>query len=336
MATSPQPGRGPRAAAGVRPPVPPAKSAPGNSVPDSPQREDDGLSLQPLHSDEEQKAQVRRNRHRRMPDPVAGGKALDIGDTSKLLVYAGILVVATVLVTLWVIFKPEGKPAPSTPGPVASPDATKAPTPLAGAQKATAASPAPVDYTANPANKACYFAYGKFMSWAFAEAMEGTSEELTEKFKKDVSVKGVTDPDLVELCSQALEFFRIATPKPLRSAFGGQIRVDDSRGHGTDNATGAQQIKAINLNMRLLNRKALQRYGQPDLYQAPAGVAPMPHGMQMPNDPNSAPAFIPGVAGNTEPMPTPGDLSKSPANPELKVDPKNPNATRKPRVMEDE
>jgi hypothetical protein len=270
MATAAQPGKGPQQKPKIaaKPPAPAKKPPAGDN---------DELQLQP-HNDEEDKPKpVRRGRRHAAPEPVAGGKPLDVGDTSRLLVYAGIFAVAAILVAGWLLLKPENKPVTAAPS---TPDASTPAKPASGSNapsnnsKKPDAPVAPADYTVNPANKTCYFAYAKFMSWAYVEGLELDGKTLTEKFKAEVSTTGLTDPDLIQLCAQSLEMFKLGGDKALRKAAGIEVRVDEA-GRGTMTASKeAKEIKAINVNLRILSRQALQRYGQPELYQSTGKTTP--------------------------------------------------------------
>jgi hypothetical protein len=351
MATPPRQGKAPQRAPAPAP-APPPKSPPPAAAAANP---DDELMLQPVH-DEQAQAPARRHRPRHMPEPIAGGKALDIGDSSRFLVYGGILVVCVVLATLYYLFVAE-KPTvtTATTGAVSKSDppapasntkpASGSPAAAAGAEKKTDASGkpavgAPPDYTANPANKTCYYAYAKFMSWAYSSALEVDSGTLIEKFKAEVSKQGVTDPQVAEIYDQAIKLLRLSGT--LHNSSGTDIRVEENM-HGTTSASkNSQEIKAVNVNMRVLNRDLMQRYGQPELAKAEM-QAPKPKA------PEGAYPMNPGSAANSHAADVslglvPGDTgpgtktaAQPPKDTKTKLEPAAPTPPKKKKVdLDDE
>jgi len=239
-----------------------------------------------------------------MPPPITGGRPLDVGDTSRLLVYAGIFVVIVILATLYMLFKPDSAPvkiATSTASartvkdePPAAAPATRTPeapksinttapttpkvetvTPAKPASESPKAAPAPAPaLTDNAANKSAYFGYARFMAWAYSKGLELPGKALADKFKNEVSLKGVNDPDVTALYNESMEMFRACGDQTLRNS-GEQVRIDGPAGRASlEMSDTAKKVREANINMRVLNRKLEARYGKPEIpdFEAPPPV----------------------------------------------------------------
>jgi len=280
-------------------------AAPGNAPAASRAPADDELALQPVGDDEEEAARARRNRPHNMPPPITGGRPLDVGDTSRLLVYAGIFGVVVILATLYMLFKSDGpaktvineataRPAEKGAAPTAQAPAANATKPADAPKPGTApnntaakpmpavpatadaskpSAPVPANPANNAANKNTYYAYAKFMAWAYSQALELPGKALADRFKNEVSLKGVDDADVTELCNQSMEMFNVCGNNTLRNS-GEQVQIDGAGGRASMQSSElSQKVRAANINMRVLSRKLEARYGKPEISDLPAPVA---------------------------------------------------------------
>ncbi|MBI3830072.1 MAG: hypothetical protein HY291_11175 [Planctomycetes bacterium] len=123
---------------------------------------------------------------------------------------------------------------------------------------------AAIDYTANPANKACFHGCMIFLMWARENALEWTGAQLTAKFKTEVPGGSVSDPEVTEISSKIQGLFNTGLVHPIntseRLTFGG------GSGHGERQVDPDAALKKNNELMgeiRLLTVRLRKRYGDP-------------------------------------------------------------------------
>lgn len=219
-------------------------------------------------------------RHR-LPEPVAG-KPIDAGDPMRLYLIAGAALVATVLGGLWYFLRetPSAKTSASASasgsGGATSTGASS--TPPSGGKKSAAAAgsgaqqksgastasgtPAPAFNANNPSNKRCFHAYLNFMTWAYREGMELKSEDLVAKYKEQISVNGVDDPEVKGVYNRGLQVLKLGT-YPLKT---GTVVVAAGQDPAVARAKATEDAKVrktLLLEINAMAKKAERRYGRP-------------------------------------------------------------------------
>lgn len=261
-------------------PAAPAKSA----IPEDLELE---LVKPPEPSPEAQRP--RRVPRHRLPEPVAG-KPIEAGDPMRLYLIAGVALVATVLGGLWYFLRetPSVKSSASAPasnsngakssggsGSSSSSGAKATAAAGPGAQKSSGsqAAPPPAFNENNPSNKRCFHAYLNFMQWAYLEGAELKSDELLAKYKEQVSVNGVDDPDVKGIYNRGLQVLSIGT-YPLRTSF---VTVKAGQDEAVARAQAAEEgkkRKQLLLEINAMAKKAERRYGRPKPPPPPPKPAP--------------------------------------------------------------
>ena len=304
-----------RLAKSAQPAAPPASDAASESVPEpedefapapvnsrggpeapAPQvdtPEDDGLALQ--ETPETHYSGEKFKRPRKKAPTQNTGSALDVHDTSKLLLLAWIVIGAVVAISVYLLLvhanKSEeematrgDKPPASTTAPITNTSTTStnpatpaAPLPGTPATSVTPVAPAvpvaPVQkpdaktaandarLTSNPSNKRAFEAYMTFGAWAYTDpdAVNWDGAKLTEKLQADVKLGNVDDPDITELCKLQGENFKLMNAHPLRPYEG----TNGGMGEATrpaDSENLALYKKNEN-NIKALTMSLRKRYG---------------------------------------------------------------------------
>jgi hypothetical protein len=177
----------------------------------------------------------------------------------------------------------------------ASGSASSAKTPAAKAAAEEAAKKAALlkQYQANHANRSCFWAFLRFMTWAYTEGQNLKGDQLTSGIRAAVSLDGVDDPDVREVNSLILESFRIANEHPLQSSSEEDFVVTGADGRSTlTNNQAAQAWRKINVRVKSLCRDLKQRYGEPPALATPplapaAPIVPPPAHMDEPKPPQT-------------------------------------------------
>lgn len=305
---------------------------PGGAAGEAARPEDD-LSLQSAEKDHTlREGAGRRWRHAPRPPAV---KASYAPDTSKLLVWGALFLVAVVIAGVFFLFKDRkpiemeaaayvkansGPVAPVAPVPAASPakSAPKGPDP--------AGKPAPSFNVNNPANRACFHAFLRFMHWAYGEGVESSGEVLSEKFQNEVSLSAVDDPDVREIHAQSLSFFRLGKERPMRLLLSSHMTADGPHGQARYEGDGTiGQLNQINQRIGELTSKARPRYGVPEFVKSPppeGGERPRLHLDTEPGQPTDGP---PGTESRAPAGGPPGQAPGSGSPPQERGGPPEPN-----------
>ncbi|MCK6473999.1 MAG: hypothetical protein L6R28_19935 [Planctomycetes bacterium] len=286
------PGGAPLCAACAKKAASPASKAP--AAPAAPAKsaipEDLELELvKPPEPSAEAQGPRRVPRHR-LPEPVSG-KPVDAGDPMRLYLIAGVALVATVLGGFWYFLRE----TPSVKAPAAAPASSSSGAQSSGAKgssassgaKPTAASGSSVQKNTgsttsstaepafnenNPSNKRCFHAYLNFMQWAYLEGTELKSDELLAKYKEQVSVNGVDDPDVKGIYNRGLQVLNIGT-FPLKTSV---VLVKPGQDEAVARAQATEEAKKrkqLLLEINSMARKAERRYGRPKQPPKPAPEA---------------------------------------------------------------
>ena len=163
---------------------------------------------------------------------------------------AGIVAVGVILISFYFVFR---GPEPGL--------GTKATPPPAGkTQTKTEPPDKNALYLANPANRESFHAFLRFMDWAGAYGASLNGDDLTSKYRADVSQANVDDPEVLQIHALLLQSFQINPAHPfqrppldLSNAPGGSARLSDGQ--------SAQAWKKTNDQIKGLRLSLCKRYG---------------------------------------------------------------------------
>jgi hypothetical protein len=199
-----------------------------------PEAEDD-LALQSAPETSYPGEQLKNMRRRKVPE--AKGTALDVHDTSKLLIVAWIVLGAVVIGSvLWFMTtsSTEAEKLRNT-------DTSKPAQPPAAVTKVEDPE---TKFKANFANAEAFGNYLKFGAWAYNNATDWGGDKLVEKLKQDAQLGSVDDPEVKELIALQIENWKLMPDHPLRPY--------EAQGSAVGEITGAQSNSAA-LNSYKLN-----------------------------------------------------------------------------------
>ncbi|MCZ7648724.1 MAG: hypothetical protein M5U26_26280 [Planctomycetota bacterium] len=234
-------------------------------------------------------------------------------DTSNLIPIAGLAAVVIIVVGCYFAFKPAPPPKPpaqreaqespaaqsESPGAQSKPAAVKPSTSGAKATKPTPASKTAASVnTSNPSNREAFHNYMRWIAWAYRDGLNLNEEVLTPKFRETVTLRGVDDPQMLDLHAKMLQNLKIYPLAPLVPTgtldFGpGGV----TKGHEDDPKTRREKLN-LAVAMRRLVTTLKERYGvpvidnpaEPEKTAAPA----------VPEDPAEAKTVIPPNAPDGE------------------------------------
>jgi len=254
--------------------------------------EDNALALQEFDEEEPGGKKKKQKRFRPVKRPeVLLDRPTDIGDTSRFLIFGGIVLVVVVLAGVWYLFS-GGTPKPLRP------PGDEAPAKTASNTSSSTPSNAEPDYTLNSSNRSSFFGVMRFLDFGRGEGLEWNSTQLLAKFKSDVPATGVNDPEVREIHAKTLEMLNLGLTKPMQPHRDARSQSPDlSKERELKLSNAAKQHDAIMDRVKGLAVKLKRRYGLPPAVAYKHSEGPPPN-----TDPR-AEAMKPEL-----PVPEPGTL----------------------------
>lgn len=254
---------------------------------------DDALALQEVESHALDGKKKRQPRFRPVRRPgVLLDRPTDVGDTSRFLIFGGIVMVVVVLAGVGWLFS-IGAPKPLQP--------PNAEVPAKSASNVASNTPekAEPDYTLNASNRTCYLGVLQFFDFGRSEGLEWNSTQLLEKFNTSVPASSVNDPAVREIHAKTIELLHLGLLRPMqphRDAYRKDPDLSKVRDMKLSNV--ATQHDAIMDRVKGLSAKLKRRYGLPPAElrkpsAVPADTSDLPVEARVPTLPAPDPKDLP-------------------------------------------
>ena len=218
---------------------------------------EDELALQAAPETHFPGEQLKTMRRRTPPD--AKGTALDIQDTSRLLIAVWIVIGAVVIGSVYWLMVRSDKDAETARNTDTSAPAAQLPQAATNAAKAKAAED-DAKYKSNSSNSAAFANYLKFGQWALANATDWGGEKLVDKMTQEVSLASVDDPDVKELLELQKENWKLMPDHPLRPYEAQGSALGEVTGQKS-NSAALNTYKLNDDKIKGLTFKLRKRYG---------------------------------------------------------------------------